>query len=327
MKENIGSVSDDESEATKTPPTTTTSIIMHAFSTHKRRNIIVAVRTATLLITAVIISYLYVSNKNHAQALSDCTTAELAYKNSGSKEKQARVAADKLSQSTKKDSVADESTIVTLAALVKGAEFQIDASCETSLSTKQLSQNTTDFNTGETTNNKLVNDYQQASAKIAASVKAKLLADAKETLENAINSASSLLKDSNGKVADNATRETLTKAIDTANTTLKKDVSDPKTYMNAKTSLDSASKQMNDSIAKKQQDDAAAAANQAQQSQNSGNGNNYSGGNTYQNKGATTGNNGSTKTTPTPTRSPIHDWAGCEVELEGDQQSCQTGWL
>jgi hypothetical protein len=108
---------------------------------------------------AVIISYLYVSNKNRVRALSDCTTAELAYKNSDGKEKQARIAADKLSQSIKKHSAADESTIVILAALVKGAEYQTYASCVMRLSTKQLRQNTVDFSTGVITNYKLVNDY------------------------------------------------------------------------------------------------------------------------------------------------------------------------
>lgn len=87
---------------------------------------------------AVIISYLYVSDKNQVRALSDCTTAEMAHKNSDGKEKQARIAADKLSQSIKKHSVADESTIVILAALVKGTEYQTDASCVMCLSTKQL---------------------------------------------------------------------------------------------------------------------------------------------------------------------------------------------
>lgn len=90
---------------------------------------------------------------------------------------------------------------------------------------------------------------------------AKELDTAKAQLKQGIDGASQTLRDTDGKVADNATRDSLTKAIDEANDTLsKKGVTDPKTYTDAKAKLDAAVKQVTDSKAAKEQADAEAAA-------------------------------------------------------------------
>ena len=90
---------------------------------------------------------------------------------------------------------------------------------------------------------------------------AKELDTAKSQLKQGIDSASKTLKDTDGKVADNATRDSLAKAIDEANNTLsKKGVTDPKTYTDAKAKLDAAVRQVTDSKAAKEQADAEAAA-------------------------------------------------------------------
>ncbi len=90
---------------------------------------------------------------------------------------------------------------------------------------------------------------------------AKELDGAKSQLKRGIDGASQTLKDTDGKVADNATRDSLTKAIDEANSTLsKKGVTDPKTYTDAKAKLDAAVKRVTDSKAAKEQADAEAAA-------------------------------------------------------------------
>lgn len=98
---------------------------------------------------------------------------------------------------------------------------------------------------------------------------AKELDGAKDQLKQGIDSASKTLKDTDGKVADNATRDSLTKAIDEANNTLsKKGVTDPKAYTDQQAKLDAAVKQVNDSKAAKEQADAEAAAQaQAQAAQ------------------------------------------------------------
>ena len=97
---------------------------------------------------------------------------------------------------------------------------------------------------------------------------AKELDTAKSQLKQGIDGASQTLKDTDGKVADNATRDSLAKAIDEANDTLsKKGVTDPKTYTDAKAKLDAAVKQVTDSKAAKEQADAEAAAQAQAQAQ------------------------------------------------------------
>lgn len=98
---------------------------------------------------------------------------------------------------------------------------------------------------------------------------AKELDTAKSQLKQGIDGAGQTLKDTDGKVADNATRDSLAKAIDEATKALdKKDVSDPKAYTDAKAKLDAAVRQVTDSKAAKEQADAEAAAQaQAQAAQ------------------------------------------------------------
>ena len=97
---------------------------------------------------------------------------------------------------------------------------------------------------------------------------AKELDDAKAQLKQGIDGASQTLKDTDGKVADNATRDSLAKAIDEASNTLsKKGVTDPKAYTDAKAKLDAAVRQVTDSKAAKEQADAEAAAQAQAQEQ------------------------------------------------------------
>lgn len=97
---------------------------------------------------------------------------------------------------------------------------------------------------------------------------AKELDTAKSQLKQGIDGAGQTLRDTDGKVADNATRDSLAKAIDEANKTLdKKGVTDPKTYTDAKAKLDAAVRQVTDSKAAKEQADAEAAAQAQAQAQ------------------------------------------------------------
>lgn len=98
---------------------------------------------------------------------------------------------------------------------------------------------------------------------------AKELDGAKDQLKRGIDSASKTFKDTDGKVADNATRDSLKKAIAEANSALsKKGVTDPKAYTDQKAKLDAAVKRVTDSKAAKEKADAEAAAQaQAQAAQ------------------------------------------------------------
>ena len=94
---------------------------------------------------------------------------------------------------------------------------------------------------------------------------AKELDTAKAQLKQGIDGAGKTLRDTDGKVADNATRDSLKKAIDEASSALsKKGVTDPKTYTDAKAKLDAAVKRVTDSKAAKEKADAEAAAQAAQ---------------------------------------------------------------
>lgn len=97
---------------------------------------------------------------------------------------------------------------------------------------------------------------------------AKELDGAKDQLKRGIDGASKTFKDTDGKVADNATRDSLKKAIAEANSALsKKGVTDPKAYTDQKAKLDAAVKRVTDSKAAKEKADAEAAAQAQAQAQ------------------------------------------------------------
>ena len=118
---------------------------------------------------------------------------------------------------------------------------------------------------------------------------AKRLDDAKTNLTAKLDEASRLLADSDGKVQDNATRETLTNAIDAANKL--KDANDATKIDKAHKTLEDAINGVNASVQAKTDADAqaaaaaaAAAAAQAQAQSTYSGGSSYSG-NTYRRTG------------------------------------------
>lgn len=146
---------------------------------------------------------------------------------------------------------------------------------------------------------------QKAVDAVNKSVESKTLKDAQDALKKKIDEAKKLLNDSKDKVADNATRDALSKALDAANGNIK----DAKTANDLKAKLETAMKTVNDSVNAKTKADeeakakaeaeAAAQAAQAQQSYTpsyqysgsgySGSGYSYSGGSGYTGGGSTSG--------------------------------------
>lgn len=143
---------------------------------------------------------------------------------------------------------------------------------------------------------------------VTESKAAKRLDDAKANLKAKLGEASKLLADSDGKVADNATRDALSNAIDAANGL--KDGNDPAKIDGARKTVEDAINGVNASVQAKTDADAQAAAAAAQaraQAQSAYNGgSSYSGGayrrtggpasgsNTY--RGTTSGGTGSGST-------------------------------
>lgn len=118
---------------------------------------------------------------------------------------------------------------------------------------------------------------KNAMKAVTDSKTAKDLDTAKADLKGTLDSAGKTLADSDGKVADNATRDSLKKTIDAAQKVYdKKDVTDPKAYSDEKGKLEKAVKVVNDSIQAKQAADEKAAQEAAQQQAQSYSG--YTGG-------------------------------------------------
>lgn len=131
---------------------------------------------------------------------------------------------------------------------------------------------------------------------VAESKAAKRLDDAKTNLTAKLDEASKLVADSDGKVADNATRDALSNAIDAANGL--KDGNDPAKIDGARKTLEDAINGVNASVQAKTDADAqaaaaAAAAAQAQaQAQSTYSGvSSYSGGAYRRTEGSTSGSN------------------------------------
>ena len=127
---------------------------------------------------------------------------------------------------------------------------------------------------------------------VAESKAAKRLDDAKANLKAKLDEASKLLADSDGKVQDNATRESLTNAIDAANKL--KDADDATKIDKARKTLEDAINGVNASVQAKTDADAQAAAAaaaaaraQAQAQSTYSGGSSYSG-NTYRRTGGST---------------------------------------
>ena len=115
-------------------------------------------------------------------------------------------------------------------------------------------------------NGKVADAYAKASGTltdavtaVTASRDAKLLADARSGLEAKLGEARTLLSDSDGRVADAATRDALSKAIDEAG----KGADDAAKLGELKTALESAMRQVDDSVAAKTKADEEAAAQAA----------------------------------------------------------------
>ena len=124
---------------------------------------------------------------------------------------------------------------------------------------------------------------------VAESKAAKRLDDAKTNLTAKLDEASKLLADSDGKVADNATRDALSNAIDAANGL--KDGNDPAKIDGARKTLEDAINGVNASVQAKTDADAQAAAAQAQAQSTYSGVSSYSGGAYGRTEGSTSGSN------------------------------------
>ncbi|TPF92169.1 hypothetical protein BW14_09870 [Bifidobacterium sp. UTBIF-68] len=157
---------------------------------------------------------------------------------------------------TVKDQVKDAKTLDTLSKALK-EETPVYAGCTADDTNglkdaaNTLDEQTAWYRTHEESLSKTVKAVNESKA-------AKTLDTARANLKAKLEEASKLLADSDGKVADNAVRDSLSKAIDAGNKL--KDGNDPSKLDEARKALEDAVGKVNDSVKAKQDADARAAA-------------------------------------------------------------------
>ena len=222
------------------------------------RWLVPVVVAVVVVVVAGFMGWRVVENRRHDAALDSCSQA---VKTLQDKTDSDRLAGYRQAAGIKADQVKDAKTVVAMARSVKDAEGirQPTIRCKASMSTGDL--NATAGQAGKIDGRFAA--VARAAKAVTASRDAKALEDARTALDGKKEEASRLLADSDGKVADNATRDTLQQAIDQAGQA-KGDKA--KAYRDAANALQAAIDRVNASMQTKSQADQQAAA-QAQAAQ------------------------------------------------------------
>ncbi len=219
----------------------------------------VVVAVVVVVVVAGLVGWRVVESRRHDAALDSCSRAVKTLKG---KTGSHRLAQYREAAGIKSDQVKDAKTVVAMARSVKDAEGIKEPTirCKASMSTGDL--NATADQAGKIDGKFAA--LSKAAKAVIASRDAKALEDAKAALDGKKGEASRLLADSDGKVADNATRDGLQQAIGQAGQA-KGDKA--KAYRDAADALQAAIDRVNASVQAKSQADQQAAAQAAQAAQ------------------------------------------------------------
>ena len=211
-----------------------------------------------VLIAAGVVCLRVVSNREHTQAVEGCSVA-VARLEKPAGGAAARTARYQEAAAISSDLVKDAKTVVDMARAVKnaGGIKPQPVRCDASMTTGELKAAADKAEELNGRNDKL----DRAAKAVLASRDAKDLDDARAALGAKKDEASRLLGDSDGKVADNATREALQAAIDQAGQTKG---GKAQAWRDAVGPLQSAIDQVNASMQAKAQADQQAAEQAAQ---------------------------------------------------------------
>ncbi len=255
---------------------------------------LVAAVCAVILVAAGIIGWNAYSGAKLAEAKEACVTAADTVRNNAN-EYNALLNGDAAdAAAVKAEQVKDAKTVESLGKELKATAPEYEGCVAENAqgldaATVKLNEQADWYETHEKSLSKAVRAVAESKA-------AKRLDDAKTNLTAKLDEASKLLADSDGKVADNATRDALSNAIDAANGL--KDGNDPAKIDGARKTLEDAINGVNASVQAKTDADAqaaaaAAAAAQAQaQAQSTYSGvSSYSGGAYGRTEGSTSGSN------------------------------------
>ncbi|MDN6485504.1 MAG: hypothetical protein L0K08_05470 [Bifidobacterium mongoliense] len=209
-------------------------------------------------------------SSQHQQAIQSCESAIQSQTDAASALSKSHAQAAELAD-MQAGQLTNPSTLTTLKQAQARHTKPLTAVCSTTLTTTHLNDLTQQITHATKTMKADAASINAAARAVVVSRDAKVLADAKASLAQAIKDAQGTLDSSNGKVADDKTREALQKALDAANKVLAdSSVKDQKRYQGAKASLAAPVKSVNDSVAAKTAADKAAAdaaAAQAAQAQ------------------------------------------------------------
>lgn len=227
-----------------------------------KKTIIVSTIAAVVVLAGVGGGYAYASNTTYDSYESQLESA----KEADSKLVKTLAEARTLVKATKETDVLDKTMLDSLTKSIKTGDA-LKGVPTTSHATKWNLWGTTKANTIVADDNTEANDsidaINKAMRKVNKSKTDKQVKDARSTLDKTISDAETLYKDSEGKVQDNKTRESLKTAIDTAKKTVDDKKSDVKTLNAQKDAVSKAVKSVNDSKTAKEQADAEAKAEEA----------------------------------------------------------------
>lgn len=258
-----------------------------------KKTVIIASTIAAIVVLAGVGGYAYASNTTYDSYESQLESA----KEADSKLVKTLAEARTLVKATKETDVLDKTVLDSLTKSIKTGD---------ALKGVPTTSHATKWNLWSASKAKasVVDDIAKADdsidaigkaiSKVNKSKTAKQVKDAKDTLNKAISDAETLYKDSEGKVQDNKTRESLKTAIDNAKKTSGDKKADVKSLTTANDTLSKAVKAVNDSKNAKAQADAQKQAQEQAQVQAQSNGissETYSNSG-YSNSGGSYSNNG-----------------------------------
>lgn len=227
-----------------------------------KKTIIVSTIAAVVVLAGVGGGYAYASNTTYDSYESQLESA----KEADSKLVKTLAEARTLVKATKEADVLDKTVLDSLNVSVKTGEAQKGSPKAEDVNKWALwdvSKAKTTVADDITAATKAISSIDAAMSKVESSKTAKQVKDAKDTLNKTISDAETLYKDSEGKVADDKTRESLKTAIDTAKKTVDDKKADVKTLNAQKDAVSKAVTGVNDSKTAKEQADAEAKAEEA----------------------------------------------------------------
>lgn len=232
----------------------------------KKRTIMIAA-VAAVVVLAGVGGYAYASNTAYDSYESQLESA----KEADSKLVKTLAEARTLVKATKETDVLDKAVLDSLSKSLKVGESRKGVPASSHAAKWNLwsvSKANASVSNDMTETNDSINAIGKAMGKVEASKTAKRVKDAKNALDKTITDAENLYKDSEGKVQDDKTRESLKTAIDNAKKTSGDKKADVKSLTASNDALSKAVKSVNDSKnAKAQADAQKQAQEQAQQAQ------------------------------------------------------------